>query len=253
MFTPCRNTTRPLASVIQRPDWLNGAVGAAAAGAASAAAAAIAATIPIALLKPLRSLPCRAPRCSSGVIGAVLAGGSGRRLGSVSKAAVRVGERPLVSYPIAALASVCERGAVVCKPDTELPELPDSERWDEPNEPSHPLTGIVHALERAGGPVLVCAADMPFVTGDACRTLLAAAGSGGPAVVAGAGGGLQPVFGLYSPAALDRLREVAEDAALTAAVEALDPVRVALPPGIVRSVNTPEDLAEAKNALIPDK
>jgi len=186
------------------------------------------------------------------VIGAILAGGSGRRLGSVSKAAVRVGGRPLVSYPIAALASVCDRVAVVCKPDTELPELPDSERWDEPDEPSHPLTGIVHALERAGGPVLVCAADMPFVTGDACRTLLAAAGSGGPAVVAVSEGVLQPVFGLYSPAALAGLRQAAEDAPLTATVEALDPARVALPPAIVRSVNTPEDLAEAKNALIPD-
>src|SRR4051794_3541318 len=251
MFTPCRTTTRPLASVIQRPDWLNGAVGAAAAGAAGAAAAAIAATIPIALLKPLRSLPFRAPRCSNGVIGAVLAGGSGRRLGSVSKAAVRVGGRPLVSYPIAALASVCERVAVVCKPDTELPELAASERWDEPDEPSHPLTGIVHALERAGGPVLVCAADMPFVTGDACRTLLAAARgtAGASAAVAGADGRPQPAFGVFSPAALEQLRAAPPDAPLTETVEALDPVRVALPPVIVTSVDTPEALQEAEARL----
>jgi molybdenum cofactor guanylyltransferase len=187
------------------------------------------------------------------VIGAVLAGGAGRRLGSVSKAAVMVRDRPLVSYPVAALASVCDRVAVVCKPDTELPELPDTERWDEPAEPRHPIAGIVHALERAGAPVLVCAADMPFVTGDACRTLLAAAaGGGGTAVVAVAEGVLQPVLGLYPPAALDTLRAAPEAAALTATVEALDPVRVALPPAIVRSVNTPEDLAEAKNALIPE-
>jgi molybdenum cofactor guanylyltransferase len=186
------------------------------------------------------------------VIGAVLAGGAGRRLGSVSKAAVLLRDRPLVSYPIAALASVCDRVAVVCKPDTELPELSGTERWNEPAEPRHPLTGIVHALERAGAPVLVCAADMPFVTGDACRTLLAAASGGGPAVVAVSEGVLQPVLGLYAPAALDGLRRAPEDAALTATVEALDPVRVALPPAIVRSVNTPEDLAEAKDALIPE-
>ena len=185
------------------------------------------------------------------MIGAVLAGGSGRRLGSVSKAAVKLGERPLVSFPVAALASVCERVAVVCKPDTELPELERAERWDEPAEPRHPLTGIVHALEQAGGPVLVCAADMPFVTGDACRTLLAAAGGGGPAVVAVSEGVLQPVLGLYSPAALGVLRGAPEGEPLTATVEALDPARVALPPAIVRSVNTPEDLAEAKDALIP--
>ena len=155
-----------------------------------------------------------------------------------------------MSYPLEALASVCERVAVVCKPDTDLPDLEGAERWDEPPEPRHPLTGIVHALERAHGPVLVCAADMPFVTGDACRTLLAAA-AGSPAVVAVSEGVLQPVLGLYSPAALDALRQAPEGAPLTATVEALDPARVALPPAIVRSVNTPEDLAEAKNALIP--
>jgi len=184
------------------------------------------------------------------VIGAVLAGGSGRRLGSVSKAAVPVGGRPLVSWPIGALASVCERVAVVCKPDTDLPELAGAERWDEPAEPRHPLVGIVHALERAHGPVLVCAADMPFVTAEACRTLLAAAGTAGPAVVAASEGVLQPVFGLYSPDALDTLLEAPENAPLTSTVEALDPVRVALPPAIVRSINTPEDLKVAKDALI---
>jgi molybdopterin-guanine dinucleotide biosynthesis protein A len=185
------------------------------------------------------------------MVGAVLAGGRGRRLGG-GKPSAQLAGRPLAAYAAGALAGVCDRVAVLCKRGEELPELPGVERWDEPDEPRHPLTGIVHALERAGGPVLVCAADMPFVTGDACRTLLAAAGSGGPAVVAVSEGVLQPVFGLYSPAALDGLREASGDAPLTATVEALDPARVALPPAIVRSVNTPEDLAEAKNALIPD-
>ena len=188
------------------------------------------------------------------MIGAVLAGGAGHRLGGGSKAAASVAGRPLVAYPLDALDAVCERVAVVCKPDTELPEL-QAERWDEPLEPRHPLTGIVHALERADGPVLVCAADMPFVTADACRTLLAAAGTsdGAPAVVAIAGGVLQPVLGLYAPAALEPLREAPDDAPLTESVEALGPVRVAFPPALVRSVNTPEDLAEAEAALAPQQ
>ena len=156
--------------------------------------------------------------------------------------------RPLLSYPLAALAGACERVVVVCKQETELPELPGLERWDEPAEPSHPLTGIVHALATAGGPVLVCAADMPFVTADACRTLLQAAASSA-AVVAVAGGVLQPTFGLYAPAALEQLRAAPADAPLTRTVEALDPAHVALPAGLVRSVNTPEDLAEAEELL----
>ena len=180
--------------------------------------------------------------------GAVLAGGAGRRFGAPSKPGASVGGRPLVSYPIAALAAVCERVAVVCKPDTALPELDGAERWDEPETPRHPIVGIIHALERAGGPVLVCAADMPFVTPDACRTLLAS-GGGSPAVVAVTGGILQPVLALYSPAALEVLRDAVEDAALTETVELLDPARVALPAAIVRSVNTPEELAEAEATL----
>ncbi len=183
------------------------------------------------------------------MIGAVLAGGRGRRLGG-SKPAAELAGRPLASYPAAALAGVCERVAVVCKQGTKLPELGGIERWDEPDEPQHPLTGIVHALERAKGPVLVCAADMPFVTADALRTLLQGAGGAwAPAVVAVADGLLQPVLGLYAPAALDKLREAPPDAPLTETVESLDPARVALPPALVRSIDTPEELAEAEELL----
>jgi molybdopterin-guanine dinucleotide biosynthesis protein A len=183
------------------------------------------------------------------VIGAVLAGGAGRRLRVPSKAAVELAGRPLVAYPVAALASVCERVAVVCKPATELPPLDGVERWDEPELPRHPLVGISYALEQADEAVLVCAADMPFVTADACRTILAAAGAGSSAAVAVAGGVLQPVFGVYAPLALDAFRAAEPDAPLTATVEALGPVRVALPPALVRSVNTPEELAEAEAEL----
>lgn len=183
------------------------------------------------------------------MIGALLAGGSGSRLGRTSKPAAVLAGRPLASYPAEALAAVCERVAVVCKSDTELPPLPDVERWEEPDEPRHPLTGIVFALQTAGGPVLVCAADMPFVTADACRTLLGVASQGGAAVVATADGIMQPTFGLYAPSALDVLRAAPADAPLTATVEALDPVRVALPAALVRSVNTLEELAEAETLL----
>jgi len=183
------------------------------------------------------------------VIGALLAGGEGSRLGAESKPAALLGGRPLASYPAAALLEVCAEVAVVCKRASSLPELPGVERWDEPDEPRHPLTGIVHALETADGAVLVCAADMPFVTADACRTLLQVAGQGGAAVVATADGVMQPTFALYAAGALDVLRAAPPDAPLTATVEALDPLRVAMPAALVRSINTPEDLAEAEELL----
>ncbi len=182
------------------------------------------------------------------MIGAILAGGRGSRLGPGSKPATLLAGRPLVSYPADALATVCDRVVVVCKRDTQLPELPDVERWDEPDEPRHPLTGIVHALERAAAPLLVCAADMPFVTADACRSLMQAAGTS-TAAVATAAGVLQPVLGLYAPAALAVLSAAPADSPLARTVEALEPARVALPPAMVRSVNTPEELAAAEALL----
>src|SRR4051794_30178997 len=136
----------------------------------------------------------------NGVIGAVLAGGSGARMGGSKPRAMLAG-RPLASYPVAVLGQLCDQVAVVCKQDTELPDLDGAVRWDEPAEPRHPLTGIAHALERAGGPVLVCPADMPFITPDACHSLIEAAGGAGPvdAAVAGAAGGIPPALGLYPP------------------------------------------------------
>jgi molybdopterin-guanine dinucleotide biosynthesis protein A len=178
----------------------------------------------------------------------VLAGGVGSRIGG-GKAARALAGRPLASYPAGALQTVCDRVAIVAKAGEGLPALPGVERWDgEPAEPRHPLTGIVYALDRAGAPVVVCAADMPFVTAEALRMLMGAGGNAA-AAVAVAGGVLQPVLAVYAPAALDTLRAADADAPLTRTVEALDPVRVALPPPLVRSVDTPEELAAAEKEL----
>ena len=181
------------------------------------------------------------------MIGALLAGGKGSRLGGRSKATIEVAGRPLASYPAAALAAVCERIAFVAKPGSELPDLVGVERWDEPDEPRHPVVGIIHALEEAAGPVLVCAADMPYIAAEACQALLGGAAGGTAAAAVGvAGGVVQPLFAIYAPAALDDLRAAEPDARLTDVVESLEPARVAVPPPIVRSVNTPDDLAEAE-------
>jgi molybdopterin-guanine dinucleotide biosynthesis protein A len=176
-------------------------------------------------------------------VGIVLAGGAGRRIGGGKPGRVLAG-RPLASYPAAALAQVCERVAIVSKGDG--PDLPGVERWDdEPPGPRHPLTGIVHALERAGGPILVCAADMPFVKPD---TLHALARAGGDAVAV-AEGRLQPVLALYTPAGLPTLRAAEIDEPLTRTVERLDPIRISVPAAQARSIDTPQELAAAEVEL----
>jgi molybdopterin-guanine dinucleotide biosynthesis protein A len=162
-------------------------------------------------------------------------------MGGVSKAMLELGGRPLAIHVADVLAEICDSVAIVCKPDIEVPAIAGVERWDEPAEPRHPLTGIVHALEQTDGPVLVCAVDMPWITADACRSLLEAA-PGGVAAVAAAEGELCPVFAVYADEALPTLRAARADAPLRETVEALDPTRVALPPAILRSVNEPDDL-----------
>ena len=186
------------------------------------------------------------------MIGVVLAGGHARRMGG-SKATLSLAGRPLIAWPLEALAATaCDRLVVVCKPATVLPSLgSEVERWDEPAEPLHPVTGLAFALERAAGEVLVCAADMPFVDRAVFEAVKEAARGepGASAVVAEAGGRLEPLLGVYRPSALGLMRAAAGDARLTVVVEGLDPVRVPVPAGTVRSVNTPHQLAEAEAEL----
>ena len=180
------------------------------------------------------------------MIGVILAGGHGRRMGG-GKAARELKGRPLASYPAAALRASCGRVAIVAKRDSRLPLLEGVERWDEPDEPRHPLTGIVHALERAGEDVLVCAADMPRVTPEACRRLIEAR------AIAASGGRLQPVFGVYRVEWLDALRAAPADRSLTRTVEALHPPSLDLPADVVLSIDTPETLRAAEEAQRPER
>ncbi len=179
-------------------------------------------------------------------MGAILAGGAGRRLGAPSKPMAPLAGRALIEWPLAAMGEVCARVAVVCKRDTALPPLPDGvERWDEPDEPRHPLTGIIHALERAQSDVLVCAADMPFVTPETLRAL--AEQGDAAAVCATNDGTLTPVLALYRLTALRALTEAGEGEALRKTVERLSPATVEL--SEATSVNTTEDLAAAEARL----
>jgi molybdenum cofactor guanylyltransferase len=178
------------------------------------------------------------------LIGVVLAGGLGTRLGG-PKATVLLGGRPLIDYPLAVLGRVCERVAVVCKADTDLPPLRGAERWDEPDDRHHPAAGIMHALERAGEPILVCGADMPFVTDEVCALVAGELQPGMKAAAAFCEGRLQPLLAAYAPEALEVLRTMPPDEPLTRTLESLMPVLVDVEPEVVFNVNTPEELDEA--------
>ena len=170
----------------------------------------------------------------------VLAGGLSRRMGT-AKATVLLGGRPLIAWPLAAAAAAGLEAVVVAKPGSALPPL-EVPVWDEPEAPSHPLTGLVAALERAAGPVVVLACDMPFVSPGLIARLAAAKGVAAPA------GEAFPAR--YEPSALPVLRAgLAREAAVRAVLAELGAAPVEADAKELVGINDPEALARAEAAL----
>ena len=188
-------------------------------------------------------------RSRSKPVGVVLAGGVGSRMGG-AKATVELAGRPLISYPLEALAAALDDVAVLVKADTELPSLPGATVWVEPQVHHHPVVGILQALALAGGrPVLVCALDLPFVSPELVRRLAAEDPAGAPAVVASRGGAMQPLLGCYQPTAL-RLLGPAVDRPLRELVAAIKPRLFEVEdPDALFNVNAPDDLLRAAATL----
>jgi len=169
-----------------------------------------------------------------------------------SKSTVELNRRPLISYPLEAVWRGVGNVAIVAKIDTELPNLPGVTIWIEPDQPHHPLVGIVHALGLAEGrPVMVCAADMPFVTPEVIEQIARADPGEGCAVLATSEGALQPLLACYHPPSLARLGRIGEPLpSLREAVAAAGAVGYEVAdPEVLFNVNTPDDLLQAAAML----
>lgn len=170
-----------------------------------------------------------------------------------SKLTVELRGRPLISYPVAAMKAALSDVAVIGKPDVELPGLEGVEVWIESSVPRHPLVGIVEALAYADGrSVVVCAADLPFVTPRLIAALARAPADGAPAVIAAAGGDLQPLLGRYEPRAGALLADAAARASAPTrvAVAAIGPRLLEVDdPDELFNVNAPDDLLLASAIL----
>lgn len=149
-----------------------------------------------------------------------------------------LGGEPLIARPLAAARAAGLDAVVVAKQSTELPDVPV---WIEPDEPTHPLVGLVTALER-GAPVVAVACDQPWVTPELLRTL---ADHDGPAIAVAN----EPFPGRYEPSQLPLLRAgLADEAPLRRTLEQLSPTVLGVDPLLVASINTPDDLQRAEIA-----
>jgi molybdenum cofactor guanylyltransferase len=185
-------------------------------------------------------------------VGAVLAGGGGRRIGG-DKAIVELNGRPLISYPLEAVREALGQVAILAKADTKLPYVSGVAVWIEPEPRRHPLVGITQALALADGrPVVVCGADLPFVSAKLVRRLAKVNPGRAPAVVACAQGAIQPLLGCYQRRALESLRRATRDSErpLRDSIEALDPVLLEVDdPDELFDVDSPDDLLQAAAML----
>jgi len=189
-------------------------------------------------------------------LGAVLAGGTGSRLGG-AKAIAPLAGRPLISYPLAALTAAGIEAMVIAKGGTELPPLA-AEVVCEPDEPRHPLAGVLAALRHAGErPLVVLACDMPLAE-PALLAALAAAPE--PLVVPAPGGRPQPLQARYSAVLVPALEQaLARREPLRRTVAALAPrllgdaelARFGDPDRFLLNVNDAGDLRRAESLLHP--
>ena len=189
-------------------------------------------------------------KLTKGVLAAVLAGGSGERIGG-AKATVQLDGRPLITYPLEAALAALGAVAVVAKDDVELPPLDQrAELWIEPDEPRHPAAGVIEALRRARGrAVVVIACDLPLLTSEVVGLLATADAEGSVAVLASAAGRPQPLLARYEPTALEALLEFDFDAPMTEQVMALMPTLVDVPPEASFNVNDLQQLEEVSRRL----
>jgi molybdenum cofactor guanylyltransferase len=188
---------------------------------------------------------------------AVLAGGRGSRLDGEKARALLAG-RPLIAHVLDAALATGLPVMVVAKRGTPLPAL-EAELVLEPDEPFHPLTGVLaalRALPQTGDQAIVATGcDTPFVQ---ARLLLALAARDG-AAASRLAGKLQPLPAHYPRAALPALeRELAARRPLTAALAALEPAvieehelaRIGDPRRLLFNVNDAAGLREADRLAV---
>jgi molybdopterin-guanine dinucleotide biosynthesis protein A len=188
---------------------------------------------------------------------AVLAGGRATRMGG-AKATALLAARPLICRPLAAARQAGLEAVVVAKASTPLPAL-EEQVLHEPEQPHHPLCGVLAALELAGArspspAVVILGCDMPFVSAELLDFLAALRG----AAITRVGERLQPLLARCHPLQRGILQAaLAEQSSLSAAICSLEPrviderelSRFGDPERLCFNVNDPEDLARAESWL----
>jgi molybdopterin-guanine dinucleotide biosynthesis protein A len=186
------------------------------------------------------------------VAGAILAGGSARRLGGVAKGLEVVDGMRMVDRVAAALRAFTAEILLVGARTSVAASLPKLRTVADEFPGAGPLGGIISALRATGRDTLVVAWDMPFVTARVLGALVDAPADA-DASVPWSDDQLEPLCALYRASALGSLAS-AFDGGERSAVAALRELRLHRVEcdfagrSPFASVNTPEQLAAARSA-----
>ncbi len=197
---------------------------------------------------------------ASDVIGAVLAGGRGRRIGG-DKPSLELGDRTLIRHAVGALRSVGLDVALVLRPGQPVPLT------------AHTIAVVRDEIEDAGPVgglqallrwlpvewVLVAACDQPFLAPHLLEALLSQREDGCEAVCARPGDRVEPLPGLYHSRALPAIDDALErgerslrDLIVSLRVREIPRGEVEQwDPGLASylNINTKDDLAQARAVL----
>lgn len=190
------------------------------------------------------------------IVGVILAGGEGRRMGGRDKALLPLAGRPLLAHAVERLGPQVAALALSANGDparfaaTGLPVLPDAERGQ------GPLAGLLAGLDWAAGmeadAVVTVAVDTPFFPCDLvpCLQLAAESAPQGTALAESAGA-VHPTFGFWPVGLREDLRrhlaqgrrKLRDWPPARAAARAAFPAAAGDP---FFNINGPEDLARAE-------
>lgn len=183
----------------------------------------------------------------------VLAGGESRRMGR-PKALLPVGDATLVEWLAARLAPGFAHLLISAREESQVPPGLHPHLVRDLHRAAGPLAGLEAGLAASPHDVLLAVAcDMPAITPDLARRLVAAAqDSGADAAVPRAGGRPEPACAAYRGSAAGPIAAALREGRLRV-TDALEDLRVCWldveDPALFTNLNTPEDYARFLDAL----
>ena len=182
-------------------------------------------------------------------IGLLLAAGRGNRFGTGNKLLATFCDRPLVTHAAAAMRGAGLDALVATSVSPQVDTLLEGFHLSRPEPDDRDQSGSLRAgcrdcLALGAERILVVLADMPLITSTHLRAVVERCGAGYPSASSDGSARMPPAC--FPAAMVPALMALTGDRGAGALLQALpDAALVAAPPGMLKDVDRPADLADA--------